>query len=63
MMASRFPRSLTAARRVMMALPPPRGIITSQKAITWIIGTQDINIGAVCGKIADSVAGKDVHTF
>ncbi|KAL6344771.1 hypothetical protein AAG906_002677 [Vitis piasezkii] len=31
MMASRLPRSLTAARRVMMALPPPRGIMTSQK--------------------------------
>ena len=27
----RLPRSLTAARRVMMALPPPTGIITSQK--------------------------------
>ena len=27
----RLPRSLTAARRVMMALPPPRGIMTSQK--------------------------------
>ena len=31
MMASHLPRSLTAARRVMMALPPPRGIMTSQK--------------------------------
>ena len=27
----RLSRSLTAARRVMMTLPPPRGIITSQK--------------------------------
>ena len=27
----RLPRSLTAAHRVMMALPPPRYIITSQK--------------------------------
>ncbi|RVW18448.1 hypothetical protein CK203_105238 [Vitis vinifera] len=31
MMASHLPRSLTAARRVMMALPPPRDIMTSQK--------------------------------
>ena len=31
MMASRLPRSLTAIYRVMMALPPPRGIMTSQK--------------------------------
>ncbi|RVW60439.1 hypothetical protein CK203_105727 [Vitis vinifera] len=31
MMASHLPRSLTAACRVMMALPPPRGIIRSQK--------------------------------
>ena len=29
-MASHFPRSLSAAHRVMMALPPPRGIMTSQ---------------------------------
>ena len=27
----RLPRSLTAALRVIMALPPPRGIMTSQK--------------------------------
>ena len=27
----RLPRSLLAARRVMMALPPPRGIMTNQK--------------------------------
>ena len=27
----RLPRSLSTARRVMMALPPPRGIMTSQK--------------------------------
>ncbi|KAL6334043.1 hypothetical protein AAG906_001796 [Vitis piasezkii] len=31
MMASRLPRSLTAVYRVMMTLPPPRGIMTSQK--------------------------------
>ncbi|KAL6332407.1 hypothetical protein AAG906_004983 [Vitis piasezkii] len=98
MMASHLPRSLTAALRVMMALPPPRGIMTSQKvspplkreaelltlyirtftqggrtqswlrtcvhlAATWITGTRGLNIGAVCGKFADSVTGKDGHTF
>ena len=31
MMASRLPRSLTAVYRVMMTLPSPRGIMTSQK--------------------------------
>ena len=31
MMASHLQRSLTTARRVMMALPPPGGIMTSQK--------------------------------
>ena len=31
MMASHLPRSLSAALRVIMALPPPRGIMTSQK--------------------------------
>ena len=31
MMANHIPRSLTAARRVMMTLPPLRGIMTSQK--------------------------------
>nr|CAN80249.1 hypothetical protein VITISV_027803 [Vitis vinifera] len=30
-MIGRLSRSLTAAHRVMMALPPPRGIMTSQK--------------------------------
>ena len=33
-MASRLPRSLIAVRRVMMALPPPRGIMTSQKVFS-----------------------------
>ncbi|RVW14383.1 hypothetical protein CK203_090486 [Vitis vinifera] len=98
MMAGRLSRSLTAALRVMMVVPPSRGIMTSQKvypplrreaelltlykraftqggrtqfwlkacvhlAATWIIGTQGLNIGAVCGNFADSVAGKDIHTF
>ena len=31
MMASRLPRSLTTVYRVMMTLPSPRGIMTSQK--------------------------------
>ena len=33
MMASRLPRSLTVVYRVMMTLPPPRGIMTSQKVL------------------------------
>ena len=34
--ASHFPRSLSAARRVMMTLPPPRGIMTKPKYLPTI---------------------------
>ena len=33
MMTSHLPRSLTGVYRVMMALPPPSGIMTSQKVL------------------------------
>ncbi|KAL6344399.1 hypothetical protein AAG906_039655 [Vitis piasezkii] len=40
-----------------------RTIAYPTRISTWIIGTQGLNIGAVCGKFADSVTGKDGHTF
>ncbi|RVW42817.1 hypothetical protein CK203_079955 [Vitis vinifera] len=52
MMASRLPRSLTTVYKVMMTLPPPRGIMTSQKSL---------HIIKEGGRASDTIY-KDLHT-
>ena len=51
----RLPRSLSAARRVMMALPPPRGIMTSQKVSPPLKSIKE-------GGKAPNTIYKDLHT-
>ncbi|RVW23325.1 hypothetical protein CK203_100932 [Vitis vinifera] len=55
MMASHLPRSLTAVYRMMMTLPPPRGIMTSQKVFPSLKRELHGSSGCKASTLAPSV--------